>query len=177
LRRAGHPSPGRFCCTDSEEGSSGMNVTRKITLAALLLALGAAPALAGDAAVSFMYSPDRLGLSNPVFLSFGGTWERGGSRVLTLDAGFNYQSEFSASTYWVGGYGVRMADRLGVSVAVGGMAAPDGGSLVVGPNVRLDLAGPLSLRYIGLQPVASERDSEIGSFRHLFGLQVRTLSF
>ena len=127
--------------------------------------------------MTVLYSPDRLGLSNPVFVSFSGTWDRGEDRLLLVDAGMNYQSEYSVSTYWLGGYGIRFQDRLGLALSGGGIATQYGGSLVVGPNVRIDLVGPLSLRYMGMQSFASEKDSEVQSFTHLFGVQIKTLSF
>ena len=150
---------------------------RKLVLSAALLVLIASPALAGDAAVTVLYSPERLGLSNPVYVSFSGTWDRGEDRLLMLDAGMNYQSEFAASTYWLAGYGIRFQERLGLALSAGGIATPDGGSLVVGPNVRIDVAGPLSLRYMGLQSLASEKHSQVQSFTHFFGVQIKTISF
>jgi len=150
---------------------------KKSLLFAILCALAAAPAAANDAAISTFYSPDRLGLSNPVYLSFSGTWDRGEDRMLLLDAGMNYQSKFDVSTYWLGGYGLRLMDRVGAALSFGGFTTSRGGSLVAGPNVRLDLYGPLSLRYIGLQPLAKEAGSEIRDFTHLVGLQISTLKF
>jgi hypothetical protein len=133
--------------------------------------------MAGDTAISAFYSPDRLGLSNPLFLSFSGTWDREENRMLVLDAGMNYQSKFDVSTYWLGGYGIRYQDRLGLAVSAGGVATPRGGSFVIGPNVRIDLVGPLSLRYIGLQTIAAESSSQVEGFTHLIGVQIKTLSF
>ena len=114
---------------------------RRHLLAAVLCLLTASPALAGDASISVFYSPERLGLSNPVFLSFSGTWDRGDNKLLMVDAGTNYQSWYDASTYWLGGYGIRLQERLGLALSTGGIATPDGGSFVIGPNVRIDLAG------------------------------------
>jgi hypothetical protein len=150
---------------------------RRLVLAAVLCTLTASSALAGDTAVSAFYSPDRLGRSNPVFLSFSGTWDREGGRMLMLDAGMNYQSKFDVSTYWLGGYGIRYQNRLGLAVSSGGVATPLGGSFVIGPNVRIDLVGPLSLRYIGLQTIAAESNSQVEGFTHLIGVQIKTLSF
>jgi opacity protein-like surface antigen len=150
---------------------------RRLVLAAVLCLLTASSALAGDAAVSAFYSPDRLGRSNPVFLSFSGAWDREGGRMLVLDAGMNYQAKFDASTYWLAGYGLRYQDRLGLALSTGGVATPRGGSFVIGPNVRIDLVGPLSLRYIGLQRLAAEKGSQVESFTHLIGVQIKTLSF
>lgn len=150
---------------------------RKFVFSAALILVIASPALAGDASVTVLYSPDRLGLSNPVFVSFSGTWDRGEDRLVTVDAGMNYQSRFSVSSYWLGGYGIRFEDRLGLVLSAGGIATPDGGSLVIGPNVRIDVTGPLSLRYMGLQSLASEKSSQVQSFTHFFGIQLKTLSF
>jgi hypothetical protein len=150
---------------------------RKFVLAAALITLIASPALAGDAAVTVLYSPDRLGISNPVYVSFSGTWDRGENRMLLVDAGMNYQSRFAVSTYWLGGYGVRFQDRLGLAVSGGGIGTPDGGSIVAGPNVRIDVAGPLSLRYMGMFSFASESGSQVQSFTHFFGVQIKTLTF
>ena len=150
---------------------------KKSLLFAILCALVAVPAAANDAAISTLYSPDRLGLSNPVYLSFSGTWDRGEDRILLLDAGMNYQSRFDVSTYWLGGYGLHFMDRVGAAVSFGGFTTPRGGSLVAGPNVRLDVFGPISLRYMGLQPLAKEAGSEIRDFTHLFGIQISTLKF
>ncbi len=150
---------------------------RGLVLTVVILVLAASPSLAGDTSISALYSPDRLGLSNPVFLSFSGVWDRGETTVLTLDAGMNYQSKFDVSTYWLGGYGARYRDRLVVTLSTGGMGTPSGGSLVVGPNVRINLIGPLSLRYIGLQSVAAEKESQVDGFTHLFGVQITTLNF
>lgn len=150
---------------------------RRLVLAAVLCFLTASPALGGDTAVSAFYSPDRLGLSNPVFLAFSGTWDYQGDRLLLLDAGMNYQSKYDVSTYWLGGYGWRYGDRLGLAASAGGMGAPGGGSIVVGPNVRIDVYGPVSFRYIGLQTIAAEASSEVEGFTHLIGIQIKTLSF
>jgi len=150
---------------------------RRILCAAVLCVLTASPALAGDASVSVFYSPERLGMSNPVFVAFSGTWDREENRILMLDAGMNYQSEYDVSTYWLGGYGIRLQERIGLALSTGGIGTPYGGSFVVGPNVRIDLAGPVSLRYMGLQTIAHERDSAVDNFTHLFGVQIRTLSF
>jgi hypothetical protein len=150
---------------------------RKSLLLTVLLCLAASPALAGDAAISAFYSPDRLGLTNPVYLSFSGSWDRGEQYVALLDAGMTYQSKFDVSTYWLGGYGLRFMDRVAAAISFGGFSTSNGGSLVAGPSVRLDLVGPLSLRYIGLQPIARETNSQIQDFRHLIGLQVSTVRF
>lgn len=150
---------------------------RKLVLSTILCLLIASPALARDASICVFYSPERLGLSNPVFLSFSGAWDRGEDRILMLDAGMNYQSKFDVGTYWLGGYGIRFQDRLGLAISTGGMGTPAGGSFVIGPNVKLDLVGPLSLQYIGLQTIASERGSQIDGFTHLIGLQIRAVSF
>jgi len=150
---------------------------RKLALTAALIVLIATPALAGDTAVTVLYSPDKLGINNPVYVSFSGTWDRGENYLLMLDAGMNYQSKFSTSTYWLAGYGIRFQERLGLGISTGGIASPEGGDLVVGPNVRIDVAGPLSLRYMGLQSFASERGSQVNSFTHFFGIQIKTLSF
>ena len=150
---------------------------KRFVLLAVLCCVVASPAAAGDAAISAMYSPDRLGPSNPLYLSFSGSWDRGEDRVAVLDAGMNYQSEFDVSTYWLGGYGLRFMDRVGAAFSLGGFTTSRGGSLVAGPNIRIDVIGPLSLRYIGLQPVARQAGSQIRDFTHLFGLQVSTLKF
>jgi hypothetical protein len=160
-----------------EKDGKGDSAMRKFVISAALALMIASPALAGDTAVTVLYSPDRLGTSNPVFVSFSGTWDRSEDRLVTVDAGMNYQSKFSVSSYWLGGYGIRFQDRLGLVLSTGGIATPDGGSLVVGPNVRIDLVGPLSLRYLGLQSFASEKGSHVQSFTHLFGVQIKTLSF
>jgi hypothetical protein len=150
---------------------------RKFVLTAALIVLTASPALAGDASVTVLYSPDRLGLSNPVYVSFSGSWDRGENHLLMVDAGMNYQARFAASTYWLGGYGFRFQDRVSLALSGGGIGTPDGGSLVAGPNVRIDVAGPVSLRYMGMQSFASERGSQVQSFTHFFGVQIKTLSF
>lgn len=150
---------------------------RKCVLLMVLCSVVAAPAAADDAAISTFYYPDRLGPSNPVYLSFSGSWDRGENYMVALDAGMNYQSKFDVSTYWLGGYGLRLMDRVGAALSLGGFTTSKGGSLVAGPNIRLDLVGPFSLRYIGLQTVAKEASSEIRDFNHLIGLQISTQRF
>jgi hypothetical protein len=150
---------------------------KKSVLLIILCSVVAAPAAANDAAISTFYSPDRLGLSNPVYLSFSGSWDRGENLLVLLDAGVNYQSKFDVSSYWLGGYGVRFADRVGAALSLGGFTTSRGASFVAGPNIRLDLVGPISLRYIGLQPVAKESSSQIRDFTHLVGIQISTVRF
>lgn len=150
---------------------------RHLLAAVTLCALAASPALAGDASFSAFYSPDRVGSGNPVFLSFSGTWDRGESRLLLVDAGMNFRTRFLVGTYWLGGYGIRFQERFYVALSTGGMGTNEGGSFVIGPNVRIDLMGPLSFRYMGLQRLATESGSNVKSFTNLFGVQLTTLRF
>lgn len=150
---------------------------RHLLAAVTLCALASSPALAGDASFSAFYSPDRLGADGPVFLSFSGTWDRGEDRLLLVDAGLDFRSRFLVGTYWLGGYGIRLQERLSLALSAGGIGTNEGGSLVIGPSVRVDLVGPLSFRYIGLQRIAAESGCNVKSFTHLFGVQLTTLRF
>ncbi len=150
---------------------------RHLLAAVTLCALAASPALAGDASVSAFFSPDRVGSNHPVFLSFSGTWDRGEDRLLLVDAGLNFRSRFLVGTYWLGGYGIRLQERFNLALSTGGMGTNDGGSFVIGPNVRVDLVDPISFRYMGLLRIAAESGSDVEDFTHLFGVQLTTLRF